>query len=65
VDSVEAMALIHQIQTAILNPGTHPDYHWQQLSELRRNWPTLFNAIMNTLDQTHQYMAREEMRRVG
>lgn len=34
-----------RVRHAIVNSGPHPGYHKEQIKALRRNWPTLWNAL--------------------
>jgi hypothetical protein len=34
-----------EVIDAMLDPGSHPDYHYQQMTRLKEEWPTLYEAI--------------------
>ena len=33
------------IVRAMTDPGSHPDYHYRQMTRLKTEWPALYNAI--------------------
>lgn len=35
-----------RVVRAVTNAGSHPAYHQRQLDRLRREWPTLYHALM-------------------
>ena len=41
---------IERVRRAIKNPGNHPDYHAKQMFRLMNEWPTLFYAVMELID---------------
>ena len=43
--------VIKRLRRALLDQGPRPDIHREQLDRLRREWPTLYHAVMNCLYQ--------------
>jgi len=41
---------IGRLRKAMIDPGRCPEYHYQQLEKLRRNWPALFFAIKDVIE---------------
>ena len=41
----EQAATIEAVKAAYLNPGSHPEYHYQEKARLSRAWPTLAKAV--------------------
>lgn len=41
---------IERVRRAIKNPGVRPDYHAGQMFRLMTEWPTLFYAVMELID---------------
>lgn len=41
---------VEELRSVINNPGSHPEYHREQLSRLQREWPTLWNAIQGLIN---------------
>ena len=37
---------VGRVRKAVLDEGRHPPYHRRQVEHLRREWPTLYHAIM-------------------
>lgn len=37
--------LIDDLVAAWIDPGKHPTYHYQQISNLATQWPVLYQAI--------------------
>lgn len=42
-DTLEAVA--DMVLRAVLDPGSHPEYHFRQVNHLHEGWPTLYNAL--------------------
>ena len=40
-----------RVVRAVTNAGTHPEYHQRQLDRLRREWPTLYYALMDLVGE--------------
>ena len=38
-------AAADQIVRAMTDPGSHPDYHYRQMTRLKTEWPALYEAI--------------------
>lgn len=48
----EISLAILQIRTAILNEGPRPDVHREIMAAFRREWPTLYHAVMRLIQAT-------------
>lgn len=42
------------VADAILDPGRSPDYHRFMLGKLRREWPTLYGAVMHLVTEVER-----------
>lgn len=42
----QLQARVGHVRKAVLEEGRHPPYHRRQVEHLRREWPTLYHAIM-------------------
>lgn len=42
---------IERVRRAIKNPGARPDYHSKQMLRLMTEWPALFYAVMELIDE--------------
>lgn len=40
-----------RVVNAVTDAGTHPEYHQRQLDRLRREWPTLYYALMDLVGE--------------
>lgn len=49
----ECQDAAYRVIRAITNEGTHPGYHQLQLDTLRKNWPTLYYALMDLVTASH------------
>ena len=45
-----------RVVRAVTNAGTHPEYHQRQLDRLRREWPTLYYALMDLVGEVGPYV---------
>ena len=41
---------IERVRRAIKDPGVRPDYHSKQMFRLMHEWPVLFYAVMELID---------------
>lgn len=42
---------VKEVRNAITNKGNHPDHHDKMLWKLYHEWPTLYHAIMNLIEE--------------
>ena len=42
---------VERLRKAIQDEGPHPPHHRRKLEQLRREWPTLYNAIMGLINE--------------
>lgn len=42
----ELQARVARVRKALLDEGRHPPFHRRQVTRLRQEWPTMYNAIM-------------------
>ena len=45
----ELRGRVERVRKAFLDEGVHPPYHRRQVERLRKEWPTLYRAIMNLI----------------
>lgn len=42
----ELRVRVERVRRAVLDEGIYPPYHRRQVTRLRQEWPTLYDAIM-------------------
>lgn len=45
---------VDRVYKAVAHKGNHPEYHDRKMAQLRREWPTLFDALMD-LDYAYKH----------
>lgn len=40
----------YDVCAALVNAGSHPDYHNRMLSKLKEEWPVLFKALVELVE---------------
>ena len=41
----EKVKAVEPFRQAMMNKGSHPEYHDQQVAYLKQHWPTLYNLL--------------------